>query len=130
MLRGFHFHLSFRRGLDFGHLLDKTTSKLLQGEKKCLKQLYFKHFFMIFTSSNITRYKYFIMGYKTKIQLINRAKSEQWYINFPSAVAQAMEFEKGETVEWLIDDHQRMVLNRSDEAVASLKKKLKNKKLP
>jgi hypothetical protein len=70
------------------------------------------------------------MGYKTKIQLINRAKSEQWYINFPSAVAQAMEFERGEVVEWLIDDHQRLVLTRSDESVASLKKKLKDKKLP
>ena len=70
------------------------------------------------------------MGYKTKIQLINRAKSEQWYINFPAAVAQAMEFQKGEVVEWLIDDHQRLILSRTDQAVASLKKKLKNKKLP
>jgi hypothetical protein len=64
------------------------------------------------------------MGYPTKIQLIKRAKSEQWYINFPSAVAQAMEFERGEVAEWLIDDHQRLVLLRSDEAVSSLKKKL------
>ena len=70
------------------------------------------------------------MGYKTKIQLINRAKSEQWYINFPAAVAQAMEFQKGEVFEWLIDDHQRLILSRSDQAVTSLKKKLKNKKLP
>lgn len=67
------------------------------------------------------------MGYSTKIQLINRAKSEQWYINFPSAVAQAMEFEKGEIVEWLIDDHQRLVMQRSDQAVAPLKKKLQKK---
>lgn len=64
------------------------------------------------------------MGYPTKIQLIKRAKSEQWYINFPSAVAQAMEFERGEVAEWLIDDHKRLVLLRSDEAVSSLKKKL------
>lgn len=68
------------------------------------------------------------MGYKTKIQLIKRAKSEQWYVNFPAAVAQAIEFEQGEVVEWLIDDHQNIVLQRSDEAVASLKKKLKTKK--
>jgi hypothetical protein len=68
------------------------------------------------------------MGYKTKIQLIKRAKSEQWYVNFPAAVAQAIEFEQGEVVEWLIDDHQNLVLQRSDEAVASLKKKLKTKK--
>lgn len=65
------------------------------------------------------------MGYPTKIQLIKRSKSEQWFVNFPSAVAQAAEFQKGEQVEWLIDDHQRLVLTRSDEAVAPLKKKLK-----
>lgn len=67
------------------------------------------------------------MGYPTKVQLIKRAKSEQWYINFPSAVAQAMEFERGEIAEWLIDDHQRLVLVRSDNAVSSLKKKLQKK---
>lgn len=67
------------------------------------------------------------MGYSTKVQLIKRAKSEQYYINFPSAVAQAMEFDRGEVVEWLIDDHQRLVLLRSDEAVRSLKKKLQEK---
>jgi hypothetical protein len=67
------------------------------------------------------------MGYPTKIQLIKRAKSEQWYINFPSAVAQAMEFERGEIVEWLIDDHQRLVMIRNEESVAGLKKKLQKK---
>ncbi len=68
------------------------------------------------------------MGYKTKIQLIKRAKSEQWYVNFPAAVAQAIEFEQGEVVEWLIDDNQNLVLQRSEQAVASLKKKLTTKK--
>lgn len=68
------------------------------------------------------------MGYKTKIQVIKRVNSEQWYVNFPAAVAQAIEFEQGEVVEWLIDDNQNLLLKRSDEAVASLKKKLKTKK--
>ena len=68
------------------------------------------------------------MGYPTKIQIIRRANSEQWYVNFPAAVAQAIEFQQGEIVEWLIDDHQNLVLKRSDEAVAPLKKKLKTKK--
>lgn len=54
-----------------------------------------------------------IMGFPTKIQLIKRAKSEQWYINFPAAVAQAMEFEKGEIVEWTIEDNKKMTLKRS-----------------
>lgn len=68
-----------------------------------------------------------LMGYPTKVQLIKRKKSEQWYVNFPAAVAQAIEFQQGEIVEWLIDDHQRLVLSRSDAAVSSLKKKLQKK---
>ena len=68
------------------------------------------------------------MGYKTKIQLIKRVGSEQWYVNFPAAVAQAIEFEQGEVVEWLIDDNQNLLLKRSDEAVSALKKKLKTRK--
>lgn len=64
------------------------------------------------------------MGYPTKIQRIKRAKSEQWYVNFPAAVAKAIEFQQGEVVEWVIDDHQRLILTRSDVSVAPLKKKL------
>ncbi|WP_226940608.1 MULTISPECIES: hypothetical protein [unclassified Imperialibacter] len=67
-------------------------------------------FFVIFISSYMTRY--LDMGFPTKIQLIKRAKSEQWYINFPAAVAQAMEFEKGEVVEWVVEDKQKMTLKR------------------
>ena len=63
------------------------------------------------------------MGYPTKIQLIKRQKSEQWYINFPSAVAQAMEFKKGETVEWLIENKRKMTLKRSIEPAEQSKKK-------
>ena len=63
------------------------------------------------------------MGFPTKIQLIKRAKSEQWYINFPSAIAQAMEFERGEVVEWLIEDKRKMVLKRDESVSGSEKKK-------
>ena len=63
------------------------------------------------------------MGYPTKIQLIKRAKSEQWYINFPSAIAQAMEFERGELVEWLIEDKNKLILKRAESALSSQKKK-------
>jgi hypothetical protein len=64
------------------------------------------------------------MGFPTKIQLIKRTASEQWYINFPSAVAQAMEFQKGEVVEWIIEDKQRMTLKRAAQDAESGKKKL------
>jgi hypothetical protein len=63
------------------------------------------------------------MSFPTKIQLIKRAKSEQWYINFPSAIAQAMEFERGEVVEWLIEDRLKMILKRDEAVLTSDKKK-------
>jgi hypothetical protein len=53
------------------------------------------------------------MGFPTKVQLIKRSSSEQWYINFPSAIARAMEFSKGETVEWIISDKAHLILTRS-----------------
>ena len=40
------------------------------------------------------------MGYPTRIQLISRQKGNQWYVNFPNALAEAMKFKKGEIVEW------------------------------
>lgn len=83
-------------------------------------------FFVIFESSYMTSLSLNlnIMGFPTKIQLIKRTASEQWYINFPSAVAQAMEFQKGEVVEWIIEDKQRMTLKRADQDVEPGKKKL------
>ena len=52
------------------------------------------------------------MGYPTKVQLIKRKASQQWYVNFPAVLAQAMEFEKGETVEWTIKDRYALTLQR------------------
>ena len=63
------------------------------------------------------------MGCPTKVQLIKRKESEQWYINFPSAVAQAMEFERGETVEWFIEDKGTLALKRRSVPPSVLKKK-------
>jgi hypothetical protein len=52
------------------------------------------------------------MGYPTKVQLIQRKNSQQWYINFPAAIAQAMDFNKGEDVQWTIADKAHLVLSR------------------
>jgi hypothetical protein len=62
------------------------------------------------------------MGYPTKVQLIQRKSSEQWYINFPSAVAQAMDFTRGETVEWHIEDKSLLALRRLHPPPSVLKK--------
>jgi len=52
------------------------------------------------------------MGYPTTIQLIDRKKTEQWYVNFPAAVARALDFAKGEVVEWTIETRSRLILKR------------------
>ena len=68
------------------------------------------------------------MGYPTKVQLIKRQKgADQWYINFPSAVAEAMDFEKGETVHWHIEDKANLVLHREATPAnpVTVKKKLR-----
>ena len=48
------------------------------------------------------------MGYPTTIQLIARKKTEQWYVNFPAAIARGMDFQKGEIVEWTIGTRERI----------------------
>lgn len=64
------------------------------------------------------------MGFPTKVQLIQRKTSEQWYINFPSAVAQAMEFTRGEQVEWIIEHKSLLALRRPSAPPPVLKKTL------
>ena len=61
------------------------------------------------------------------MQLIQRKDSQQWYINFPSAVAQAMEFSRGEVVEWIVEDKNRLLLTRR-KASATAQKKTKRGK--
>ncbi len=55
------------------------------------------------------------MGYPTKIQLIARKNknNNQWYVNFPNALAQAMDFEKGEIVEWNIESLEVLKMKRT-----------------
>ena len=55
------------------------------------------------------------MGYPTRVQLIKRKSSHQWYVNFPAALAEAMEFEKGELVEWVVESRRKLSLKRSPE---------------
>jgi antitoxin component of MazEF toxin-antitoxin module len=62
------------------------------------------------------------MGYPTKIQVIKRTNSEQWFINFPAAIAHAMEFDKGETVEWIIENKNKLILKRQQQKIVQVKK--------
>jgi len=61
------------------------------------------------------------MAYLTKIQKVERPTNQSFYVNLPSALAQAMNIEKGEEFEWVIENKNLLLLQRV--------KQLKTKKL-
>ena len=64
-------------------------------------------------------------GCPTRVQLIDRKNSQQWYINFPAPIAQAMQFVKGEVCEWIIDNKKILILRRREAPPSPLDMKKK-----
>ncbi len=64
------------------------------------------------------------MGYKIKIQKVDRGATKSFYVNFPAAVAESAQIEKGEEMEWLIEDRNTFILKR----ILPLKSVVKKKK--
>ncbi len=52
------------------------------------------------------------MGYKVKIQKVDRGSTKSFYINFPAALAEASKLDKGEEMEWIIEDKNTFILQR------------------
>lgn len=53
------------------------------------------------------------MGYFSKVQVIQRGeKNRQYYLICPSPLAQALEMEKGEIIEWVVQDKKSLILRR------------------
>jgi bifunctional DNA-binding transcriptional regulator/antitoxin component of YhaV-PrlF toxin-antitoxin module len=53
------------------------------------------------------------MGYLSKIQLIERAnQTRQFYLICPAPLAEAMELQKGEPIEWIVEDRNTLILKR------------------
>lgn len=52
------------------------------------------------------------MGYPIKVQKVERPTNRSYYINLPTALAEAMQVEKGEGFEWFIEDRNTLVLKR------------------
>ena len=69
------------------------------------------------------------MGYKVKIQKVDRGKTKSFYVNFPAAVAESCDLEKGEEMEWVIEDRNSFVLKRVKQTKSVLKKKDNSSKL-
>jgi antitoxin component of MazEF toxin-antitoxin module len=54
------------------------------------------------------------MGYQSTVQVIRRGgKNRQYYLICPAPLAQALEIEKGEVVEWVVEDKHTLTLKRT-----------------
>jgi bifunctional DNA-binding transcriptional regulator/antitoxin component of YhaV-PrlF toxin-antitoxin module len=62
------------------------------------------------------------MGYNAKVQRVDRGKTKSFYINLPAAVAEACNIEKGEELEWLIEDKNTFVLKRINPLKLTIRK--------
>ncbi len=64
------------------------------------------------------------MGYLTKVQVIERAnQTRQYYFICPAPLAQALELDKGEEIEWAIEDRNTLVIRRVHEVGSRLRSK-------
>jgi bifunctional DNA-binding transcriptional regulator/antitoxin component of YhaV-PrlF toxin-antitoxin module len=53
------------------------------------------------------------MGYETKLQVIERKnRTRQFYIICPAPLAEALEMEKGETLEFVVEDKKKILIKR------------------
>ena len=63
------------------------------------------------------------MGHLIKIQRVERGATKSYYINFPAALAEAAQIEKGEELEWLVEDRNTFLLRRKKPIKSILKGK-------
>jgi hypothetical protein len=61
------------------------------------------------------------MGYKVKIQKVERPTNNSFYVNFPLAIAESVKIEKGEEFEWFVEDKNTFILKRIKKAKALVK---------
>ena len=65
------------------------------------------------------------MGYPVKIQKVERPTNRSYYVNFPVALAEAIDLDKGESFAWSIEDKNTLVLHRVKPRAKRILKKLK-----
>jgi antitoxin component of MazEF toxin-antitoxin module len=63
------------------------------------------------------------MGQKIRVQRVERGKTKSFYVNLPAALAEACQIEKGEEMEWLIEDRNTFVLKRTKPKPSVVKNK-------
>lgn len=70
------------------------------------------------------------MGYYVKIQKVERPTNTSFYVNFPAAIAEATQVQKGEEMEWIVEDRNTFILKRIRQRKSFLNKKKPKTKAP
>ena len=56
------------------------------------------------------------MGYVVKLQKVQRPTNRSFYVNLPAALADAVQLDKGEELEWFVEDKNTLILRRKNPA--------------
>lgn len=63
-------------------------------------------------------------GYRVKMQKVERPTNRSYYVNFPVALAEAMNMKKGELYDWIIEDKNTLIFRRVIPQKKAILKKL------
>ena len=62
------------------------------------------------------------MGYKVRMQRVDRPTNRSFYLNFPAPIADSINMQKGEELEWLVEDRNTFIVKRVKPRKSFLKK--------
>jgi bifunctional DNA-binding transcriptional regulator/antitoxin component of YhaV-PrlF toxin-antitoxin module len=61
------------------------------------------------------------MGYRVKLQKVERPTNRSYYINLPVVLAETLGFTKGDVLEWSVKDQTTLLLRRISSGVTAVK---------
>jgi bifunctional DNA-binding transcriptional regulator/antitoxin component of YhaV-PrlF toxin-antitoxin module len=63
------------------------------------------------------------MGYRIRVQKVDRPSNRSFYVNFPAPIADAVNLRKGEELDWIVEDRNTFIIKRAKPVRSFLKKK-------
>jgi bifunctional DNA-binding transcriptional regulator/antitoxin component of YhaV-PrlF toxin-antitoxin module len=67
------------------------------------------------------------MGYKVKLQKVERPTNRSYYVNLPVVLAETLGFTKGDVLEWSVKDQTTLLLHRISSGTTAVRSRGKPK---
>jgi bifunctional DNA-binding transcriptional regulator/antitoxin component of YhaV-PrlF toxin-antitoxin module len=67
------------------------------------------------------------MGYKIKLQKVERPTNRSYYVNLPVVLAETLGFTKGDVLEWSVKDQTTLLLHRISNGTTAVRSRGKPK---